>query len=390
MTDKLAGDTKCRPAPVSGNADTVAVLLTGAGRGAIATVLVEGPRATELVLRFFRSAHSESPAELPRDVIRFGRWQGRHSNEELVVCRTAAAQIEIHCHGGRLASRSILDALVTVGATELSVNQWLERHLEDPSLAAARRLLAAARTERTTTVLLDQLRGAMRRELTRIIELLESHDAPVAMHRLRRLLDYSSVGLHLATPWSVVVAGRPNAGKSSLINGLLGYHRAVVFDQPGTTRDLVSAETAIDGWPVTLTDTAGLRDSQDPIEVQGMELARSQLERADLIVWVHDGTHPRDHFAAPRATSTKRIHVMSKADLVTEQPETEATWTSTVTGQGIQELLHAIATTLVPHPPPPGAAVPVCPELAARLESVYRYLDQGNTAKAVDLMRSEL
>ena len=81
-------------------------------------------------------------------------------------------------------------------------------------------------------------------------------------------------GRHLLTPFDVVLAGPANVGKSSLINALVGYNRAIVYDAPGTTRDVITAETAIDGWPVTLSDTAGLRDSDDPLEMAGVQTAQ--------------------------------------------------------------------------------------------------------------------
>ena len=86
-------------------------------------------------------------------------------------------------------------------------------------------------------------------------------DLQAAAARIREWLAWEDFGLHLTRPWNVVLAGRPNVGKSSLINALLGYTRSIVFDQPGTTRDVVTAATAIDGWPIELSDTAGLRES---------------------------------------------------------------------------------------------------------------------------------
>ncbi len=94
--------------------------------------------------------------------------------------------------------------------------------------------------------------------------------SPVA--HLDAVLRWTDLGTHLATPWRVVLAGAPNVGKSSLINALLGYGRAIVFDQPGTTRDVVTADAAIEGWPITLADTAGLHDASDATESAGIAL----------------------------------------------------------------------------------------------------------------------
>jgi tRNA modification GTPase len=88
----------------------------------------------------------------------------------------------------------------------------------------------------------------------------------------------------------VVIAGPPNVGKSSLINALLGYQRAIVFDQPGTTRDVLTATTAIDGWPVELADTAGIREGDDAIETEGVARALAEIRAADLVVEVWDAS----------------------------------------------------------------------------------------------------
>src|SRR6185503_7750192 len=125
-----------------------------------------------------------------------------------------------------------------------------------------------------------------------------------------RLLALAEVGLHLTTPWRVVFAGPPNVGKSSLVNALLGYPRAIVYDQPGTTRDVLTASTAFDGWPFELRDTAGLRDgiSLDSVEVEGVARARAQIATADLVVFVHDRSAGLDRqFAQPR-TARRVLH----------------------------------------------------------------------------------
>ncbi|MBC8876190.1 MAG: 50S ribosome-binding GTPase [Planctomycetes bacterium] len=162
---------------------------------------------------------------------------------------------------------------------------------ETPIAAEARIALAAARTERTAAILLAQYRGALEAELTAIVALLENEETDAAADRLRRLERYADFGKHLTTPWRVVLTGHANVGKSSLINAILGYERSIVFEQPGTTRDVVTATTAIDGWPVELADTAGLREGGDAVESAGVRLARERLAAADVVVAVFDRTH---------------------------------------------------------------------------------------------------
>ena len=113
-----------------------------------------------------------------------------------------------------------------------------------------------------------------------------------SIRQLRRFDTWSDVGMHLTNPWRVAIGGPPNVGKSTLINALVGYQRAIAFDQPGTTRDVVTAMTAIDGWPVELSDTAGLRTSDEPLEQAGVQRRRAELRRADLTVLVFDLIQP--------------------------------------------------------------------------------------------------
>ena len=109
-----------------------------------------------------------------------------------------------------------------------------------------------------------------------------------ARRQIDALLARADLGRHLVQPWRVVLAGRVNVGKSSLINALAGYGRSIVHPSPGTTRDAVTVTTAIDGWPVELCDTAGLRSGGDAVERAGIELARERLAQADLAILVFD------------------------------------------------------------------------------------------------------
>ena len=130
----------------------------------------------------------------------------------------------------------------------------LARRLPGPSPCARRRYL------------LDQYHGALESEIEAIRTLLRELQPNIdaAASRLETLLGRASIGLHLVRPWRVTIAGPPNVGKSSLLNALAGFERAIVFDQPGTTRDVLTVLTAIDGWPIELADTAGWRDSERP------------------------------------------------------------------------------------------------------------------------------
>jgi tRNA modification GTPase len=227
--------------------------------------------------------------------------------------------------------------------------------------------------------LLDQLQGALRRELAEIAH-IAAVNAEEARNRLQALLDRSRLGLHLTTAWRIVLAGRPNVGKSSLINALLGYTRAIVFEQPGTTRDVVTATGAIDGWPVEFSDTAGLRDASDALEAAGIERARDRMAAADLLLLVFDRSQPwTGEDAALLARWPQAIVVYNKSDLPAAEGSDcpRGIVVSALTRQGMDELLDGIARQLVPAPPAPGSAVPFTQRQVQLLRDACRLLERG-------------
>ena len=250
--------------------DTAVSLLTPPGVGAIATIQVRGPRAWELAKQLFMPAVKPLP-QAP-DVNRF--WFGTLGSDEVILAVTSEDAIEVHCHGGRRIVRMVADQFLA--------HYCVEERNPRPQ-GEGFELLQRAPTLRTAAILLDQVYGAFANEVRRILALLET-DSAAAEPPLRQLAALgNSVGRHLIEPWKVVVAGPPNVGKSSLVNALAGYQRAVVSEVAGTTRDAVSVRTAFDGWPFELVDTAGLRDA-DGLEGEGIARARAELETADVVV----------------------------------------------------------------------------------------------------------
>jgi tRNA modification GTPase len=345
-------------------AGTVFSVLTPAGRGAVAVIAIADAGAVQVVDSFFHAKNRTALAEQPIARIVYGNW--RIGGEDLIVCRRDEECVEIHCHGGMQAVATIAADLASAGCEEISWQEWLARDNSCPLQVEAQIALAQAVSTRTALILLDQYHGALNRELQEIAELIAS-DIEAARQRLEALLATAKLGLHLTRPWQVVIAGRPNVGKSSLINALVGYQRAIVFDQPGTTRDVVSAATVIDGFPVSLSDTAGLHDTQDQLEAAGIELAKERLVQADLVIWVLDAVEVGGNldeimeqqigelgFAMP----AKRLVVLNKVDRVPEIVVPRGVIaTSATAGRGIKELLVAISSALVPWVPERGAAV---------------------------------
>ncbi len=364
---------------------TRVVLLTPPGRSAVATVLVEGSDAAAAIGELFRPASGRPLAEQPIDRIVFGRWQATAAGEEVVVCRRAGEQVEIHCHGGRAAAAAIMRSLVERGCEEVPWHDWIRLSAQDPLESEARVALAAALTERTAWILWDQHEGALRRAVQHIAAALANSEASAALQQVDELLALAPLGSHLTEPWKVVLAGRPNVGKSSLINSLVGYQRAIVHDRPGTTRDVVTAATAVDGWPIELSDTAGIHTADEPLEAAGIERARDEAGRADLVVLVFDRSVA---WSAEQEALIRQwpqaVVVLNKCDLApaAETLEPPGMHASATRGDGVAELAAEIARRLVPHPPAPGQAVPFTPRQTDALRSVRRALAEGHCEAA--------
>jgi tRNA modification GTPase len=366
------------------------VQLTPPGRGAVATLLVEGPDALRLVESGFRPAGGRPLGSYPLSEIVFGHFAaGSHPAEQVVVCRRSEQSVELHCHGGEVAVARIRAALVDRGCRAVSWSDWVADHERDPIAAAARIALADARTERAAAVLLDQYHGALRRALDSVRQHLEAGDAAAAAHAIETLLGRAGVGRHLVQPWRVVLAGWPNVGKSSLINRLVGYPRAIVHATAGTTRDVVSALTAIDGWPVELSDTAGLRKAGHGLEQAAAELAREQVASADLVLWVFDLTEVwSDADEKLLLTRPDGLVVHNKCDLAPARgARREGLLTSALTGEGIDELVGEVAARLVPDPPPPRAPLPFSGDQIDGLERAAAAASQDDPAGALAALR---
>lgn len=378
-----------------GDDQTCVSVLTPTGRGAVAVVAVKGPDAVTVVNSCFLAKNGRTLDQQPLNRIVYGHW-GSIDGEDLVVCRRKEDVIEVHCHGGTQSVLAVVDRLVDMGCQEIEWKVWVTRQQHCPLVAEAQIAMAGATSTRTALILLDQFHGALRRETEEIYAVIQTGESSDAAIRIERLLARVPCGLHLTEPWQVVIAGRPNVGKSSLINALVGYRRAIVFDQPGTTRDVVSTTTVIDGWPVQLSDTAGLHSTTDTLEAAGIEQARSQLVRADMVIWVEDASTidfqslpTRTEILSQRAVElslvlpSRQLLVLNKSDLAGHDVPPKLLATSTLTGQGIDQLLSAIVKQLVPEPPAPGAAVPFTTRQAGFLRAAATACEQGDAADAL-------
>ena len=346
--------------------------LTAGGRGAICVLGVSGTEVASKLQRFFLPASGKPITSCPAMKPLYGQWK----SEGIIVCVHDPAYVEVHCHGGDFAKQRIINDLDSLGFVYKGLVQ-----LQHPtsSVDAAMLELAKATTQKTAAVLTWQTEGAFEKALEEIDGLVASNAVADALARIEAILKLDSLGRHLTRPWKVAVAGAVNAGKSSLINRIVGYGRTIVFEEPGTTRDLVSVETAVNGWPIELTDTAGFRESNDPIEQQGIALAKEAVANADLVLEVIDVTCPELHTGLHGVSdhSSHRLTVLNKCDVQKPQSGLEGIQVSALTGQGVDELLDLISQTLVPLEPGLGSAVPF---LDSQVRALQELRDALNSA----------
>lgn len=339
-----------------GGGPTRVALLTPPGRGALAVVGVAGPQALGLVAERFIPRGGPLDAR-PAGAIVFGRWRADDSpGEDLVVVLRRPDTIEVHCHGGLAASEAVITSLEQRGAVRQPWPEWLLAAREPGIALEAREALAWVGGPKAARILCRQLAGCLQGELDRISGMRSAaRHAEVAL-AVVRLLRAARVGLRLTRPWRVVLAGRVNAGKSSLVNAVAGHARAIVADEPGTTRDLVETRVVLGGWEVDLVDTAGWRTGPDDVarlgdtERAGIARAAAACAAADLVLHVVDAREPPAEVRWPGAAGVRRLLVRSQADraAAAKAADDDAIVTSAVTGLGIERLAARIVRELVP------------------------------------------
>lgn len=373
---------------------TIVACLTPPGAAALATLGVRGPDAWKVCRSLF-APRSGSLPEVAEAMSAGQFWLGRFGEElkDEVVLALRRPQpvpwVELHCHGGREVAAMLLELFDRHGIRLCSWQEW-QRHIEEsPLCAEAAIALAHAPTVRTASILLDQYHGALEGALLAVRAALEAGDGQEAGRLLGNLTRYTAVGSHLTQPWRVVVAGAPNVGKSSLVNALTGFQRSVVSETPGTTRDVVTTRLALDGWPVELADTAGLREGGTTLEEQGIGLARAAAESADLCLWLLDASAPP--VGPPADLTARTLLVANKVDLpLAWQPPEGAIRVSARTGEGIAGLCAVLARALVHDPPPPGAAVPFTAALCEQVEAARGDCMAGRCGDALTFLRRAL
>jgi tRNA modification GTPase len=342
--------------------DTIAAISTAFGEAAISVVRLSGPEAVDVAGRFFRG--KKPVTELPSRVQHYGEVvnaEGAKVDSVLLTVFRAPSSytgedvVEVSCHGGILVTRRLLELALHHGARAAEAGEFTQRAFlagkMDLTQAEAVMDLIHAQSELAMQAATQQLEGRLGREAEQLraelIELLAHVEAYIdfpdedidpdtgaAMKaridalgaRLTSLLDTAAHGRILRSGARTVICGEPNVGKSSLLNLLSGFDRAIVSAEAGTTRDTIEEVLHIHGLPFVLVDTAGLRQSTDTIEKSGMERTSREVARADVVLEVVDGSLPRAEARRVAGLEGRRGHlvILNKSDLVLDPSWLEA------------------------------------------------------------------
>jgi tRNA modification GTPase len=361
--------------------DTIAAIATPLGEGGLAVVRLSGPQALEIADKSFHSSVKPSKAE--SHTLHYGaiHRDGKKVDEVMLAVMRAPRTytkedvVEISCHGGLLPAKLVLDTLLENGARLAQPGEFTKRAFLNGriDLAQAEAVvdLIHSRTELALDAANEQLAGKLSQRINRLrdemmvpLAHVEAHiDFPDedispdtkdqlvgklqhAVEVMDELLATANEGQLLRRGIRAAIIGRPNAGKSSLLNQLLGHDRAIVSPIPGTTRDTIEETANIRGIPVVFVDTAGLREAGDEIEEEGIRRSRASLAKAELVLHVLDGSEPLsplDVKFLKESAAKKRMLVRNKIDLPPRlELEEQTVDVSCVTRAGFESLKDGI------------------------------------------------
>jgi len=392
--DRLRGDSD---ASTGHGMPTVAALLTAVGRSAVAVIGLRGPHAKRCLDACFHPAnlHAFRPGQ-----VRYGVWSTNQVNESvsesstsppnrsdtatargddvplgesIVVAPLGDDQFEIHAHGGVAAVGKIMQSLIQQGVHKIKPEQYQCPEPSDLLVREAESILIRCSTTRNAAIAINQVRFGLSDWVK--TWLAEPGSLDELLHSVGEIVKYASVGEHLVDPYQVVLAGPPNVGKSSLINRLVGFGRAITHDAPGTTRDVIACDTVLSGLNLRFSDTAGIRNDGGAIEREGIRRGTLAIEQADLVVVVispsciDELNSMRDRLSS-LTPQTPVLEVLNQADRLLsgdagndELPRLRtiaiAPPNQSACDDGVDNLTSEIIHQLRPDDPKPHQAVPI-------------------------------
>ena len=375
--------------------DTIAAISTPMGEGAIAIVRLTGDEAFEIADRIFRGAKEKRLTDVPSHTIHYGHLVDPKTDrtvEEVMVSImrgpktfTRENVVEINCHGGLVSVKKVLNLVLANGARLAEPGEFTKRAFLngriDLSQAEAVMDLIRAKTDRAMNVALNQMEGRLSKLIGKLRqEILETlahievnidypeyddveemthhvlvEKASIVRKELKQLLQTAEQGKILREGLSTAIVGRPNVGKSSLLNSFVQENKAIVTDIPGTTRDVIEEYVNVRGVPLRLLDTAGIRETEDIVERIGVEKSRAVLKEADLILLVlnfSEDLTAEDEKLFETVNGMDTIVIVNKTDLPQKidmervrqlAGESPVITTSLLEDQGIDDLEEAIA-----------------------------------------------
>ncbi len=379
--------------------DTIAAIATARGEAGIGIVRISGALALTIAAEVFRSPRGVSPTQLSTHTLTYGHVVDANASDEIIdevllgvmhAPRTYTGEdiVEFNCHGGTIPLTAVLDVVVKNGARIAEPGEFTKRAFLNGRLdlaqAEAVAELIASKTDLSRKIAVEALAGKLSdtvNELNdRLAALLAEIEASIdfpeedldfmkvetqlqtaraVQNDLTILLETATEGRLITQGVNVAILGKPNVGKSSLLNALVGTTRAIVTDIPGTTRDTIEEMINIGGIPLKLIDTAGMRHTDDIIELQGVERSKVVLDRAELLLLMFDASQPlndADLELLKTAQSSRAILILNKMDLpvvtsptalLAHCPKKRVVETAIPDGKGLDKLKASVSEELL-------------------------------------------